>query len=112
VQTAFDNTFYFQVGPLVYALDIPANEKITKKYTVPGFYDYYHTPKNRDYVNMRLIKQKDYFGFSFERKDLKTGNPWSIPESVLMGKMKNRDDTVEVQLIPMGCTLLRRVTFR
>lgn len=110
-RTAFDNSVYFQRGALVYALNIPAEEKTLRDYPIPGFHDYLHTPSNQTFRDLRVVKQGEDGGFSFVEKGAVGENPWATPPVALRGKMKQGEEKTEVELVPMGSTILRRVTF-
>ena len=92
---------YFQRGPLVYALEIPHRRENIKRYEVEGFHDYYCHAMNDEF------------------RDLEWGGAdMSINDDVekglhLTGSLVDKETKEEkaVELIPMGETVLRRVTF-
>jgi DUF1680 family protein len=110
-RTAFDNSVYLQRGALVFALEIPAEEKKLRDYPIPDFHDYLYTPCNQDFRNLKIVKQGGNSGFSFVHKGHVGDNPWATPPVALHGTMKHGEGKMDVELIPMGCTILRRVTF-
>ena len=109
---AFDGSVSLSKGPLVYALDIPSVDKHTRTYNVPGFFDHSHTALSNEYLVARFPEENAAFSFTFTGIDGSMENPWAKPVVALKGKMLFGNDTKDVQLIPMGCTLLRRVTFK
>jgi uncharacterized protein len=112
MHTAFDQSRYLQKGSLVYALNIPSRAEIIRKYDVPGFYDYHHYPTDSTYKNVNFMPGSDPKNFSAEDINGSTDNPWARPVVALKGKMMKGQDQIDVELIPMGCTLLRKVTFK
>ena len=110
IEFAYDKSFYFQKGPIVYSLNIPDNVKITKKYTIAGFYDYHHTAINNKYKIVKLNPSAaDVTCIELQGSE---ENPWEKPLIALKVKMHDKDSLKEITLIPMGCTILRRVTFK
>ena len=89
---------YFTYGPLVLAHPIDAVEQITKTYPLKGFYDLQYTPVNLqvfDYLDSPIeCMNSDKIIFGTSLLNLKTGKP------------------EEIELIPMGRTILRQVTFK
>jgi hypothetical protein len=90
-----NNAVYFTHGPLVLARSIAATGEITKRYPLPGFYDYTYRPENLAVYNYR--------GGSIEH----SGD--ARFEAVLFDTAKQKE--VRVWLQPMGGTILRQVTF-
>ena len=91
-----NNDVYFTHGPLVLACPIDATAEITKRYPLPGFFDYRYRPNNLvvyEY-NDGLIEHSDNSRF----------------EATLYDPVEKRN--VRVWLKPMGKTILRQVTFR
>lgn len=92
---------YIQRGPIVYALEIPHREETIKTYSIKGFKDYYCHPKNEKYKNLSL--QKDQQNFQF--------HPGVNPKIEAKFKDQITQESKSLNLIPMGKTVLRRVTF-
>ncbi|MEO1261180.1 MAG: beta-L-arabinofuranosidase domain-containing protein [Bacteroidota bacterium] len=92
---------YFQKGPLVYALEIPHEEKNIKDYLLKDFHDYHCLAINDDHENLRLDKNALEFEFI-------SGGSQYLKGNVVNTKTNNNR---EVKLRPMGETVLRRVTF-
>jgi DUF1680 family protein len=90
-----NNDIYFTHGPLVLASPIDATPEITRKYPLPGFFDYRYRPNNLAiYV---------YKNGPIEHSDN------SRFEATLYDTAGRRN--VHVWLTPMGKTILRQVTF-
>lgn len=92
---ARNNETYFTHGPLVLALPIPSTPQITKRYPLPGFYDYYYRPDN-------LIIYS-YTGAPVEHSD---NSRFEVP---LYDTARHKE--VRLWLKPMSKTILRQVTF-
>jgi uncharacterized protein len=90
-----NNETYFTHGPLVLARPINATAEITKKYPLPGFFDYHYRPDNLVIYayNGGRIEHSDNARFQVALYD--TALRREIP----------------VWLKPMGGTILRQVTF-
>lgn len=110
-----NKSVYFQRGPLVYAYSIPHSEEKTEKaYDVGGFSDYHAIPENDRYHNVKLKKTADdNFGFEYVASSSPASYPWYVEDHYLKGKVTDAGTNEEkaVVLIPMGGTVLRRVTF-
>ncbi|HEV9035532.1 MAG TPA: beta-L-arabinofuranosidase domain-containing protein [Puia sp.] len=104
VKTANDRkgSTFFTYGPLVLAHPISAAGTITKRYPLPGFYDYQYRPDSLTlyhYGGEKISRSPDpYNGFGAIR--FKTS---------LYTDHASRKDSVS--LVPMGGTILRQVTF-
>ena len=105
---AFNDEYYFQRGPLVYALPIAHKEKVIKQYGLPRFKDYYALPTDDRFKSLTLTDSP----FEFKSSD-KKNFPWYGMDTYLQGSMLNTKTGKEetVKLIPLGSTVLRRVTF-
>ena len=92
---------YFQRGPLVYALDIPHRRENIKDYELEGFHDYHCLAESDHFKTLKVDKN----AMDFEFRD------GEYPH--LKGKLRNEktNELEEVELVPMGKTVLRRVTF-
>lgn len=93
---------YFTYGPLVLAHPISAVSTITKRYPLPGFYDYQYRPDSLmiyHYYGGTISRSRDpYHGFGDMRFKARLSTAGT-----------NRPDSVS--LVPMGGTILRQVTF-
>ncbi|HTR30810.1 MAG TPA: beta-L-arabinofuranosidase domain-containing protein [Puia sp.] len=94
-RTDRNNDFYFTHGPVVLARSIPATSQITRRYPLPGFYDYFYRPVNPGVYT--------YTGLPIEHSDN------SRFEVTLFDPGQRRE--VNVWLTPMQGTILRQVTF-
>ena len=97
IQTRQDRTgaVYFTDGPLVLAHPIASTGTITKRYPLPGFYDYSYRPDSLVRYTYRggAVIQSQQGGVSVSLYD----------------PVGNKE--VSVPLVPMGGTILRQVTF-
>ena len=99
-------------GPLLYALPIPEARTVQKEYGVEGLVDFSavaQKPVDDHWIDPGRMD----FVFSVTSQgganDLQ---PWEEPPVHLAGSLCGpRGDLVPVTLLPMGCTLLRRVSF-
>jgi DUF1680 family protein len=95
-------------GPLLYALPI-AHEEITgKSYGQPGFHDIYAKPAVELDAEWQLASDSDFEVVSAEDRI-----PGPFDNIALKGKLYNKaeDRAVDVELVPMGGTVLRQVSF-
>lgn len=105
---------YYEWGPLVFALPIEPVvtelEEIEKEGKKTGFFDF--AVKAADPSPWKTL---DDPGSRFAKIDLPDGdplNPWAQPTVALEGTLKSFEgQPVEVRLLPLGSTLLRRTTF-
>ncbi len=116
VQKASNGESYFQRGPLVYAYEIPSEKEVIKEYERNGFSDYYALPTDESYKNWALPSGSNErnSGFSFmDKKITDTSNPWLDTRFILEGEVIDvkTKKSQKVRLRPMGCTILRKVTF-
>ena len=114
--TANNSELAIQRGALVYALEIPQREEITKEYEVEGFTDYMVFATDDLYKNVQLNKspKDDSFGLKYsEDKNPINLNPWYKGDTYLIGEFYNTElnKLMQLKLVPMGGTILRRVTF-
>jgi DUF1680 family protein len=112
---AVNGEIAFQRGPLLYSLPIPHELKRIKSYPVIGFADYEFTPAGDDLWNLRLNKAQLQNGTSFIHEYTGTSDsfyPWDGTPSLLKGHLYDpQGKSREVKLVPMGTTILRRLTF-
>jgi DUF1680 family protein len=109
-KTMANGDVYWKRGPLVYALPIPSERKVSRTYTVEGFNDYEYTPKPDAFWDYAVDEESVVFRF---KKVAAKANPWIEPPLQLAGKLLNRKTNANepVTLVPMGASLLRRTTF-
>lgn len=89
---------YIQKGPLVYAYEIPHTEKTIKTFGFRDFRDYHCFPKNDTYKSLQFSNMTSFL----------------VSDDIsLRGKLYDvyQQKETEVNLVPMGKTILRRVTF-
>jgi len=109
-----NNETAIQRGALVYAFEISHREEIIKEYDVDGFKDYMVFSTNESYKNLELVASKNDTAFGFEYvKDENPTNSWYNGNTHLSGNIYNAElnKLIKVKLVPMGRTILRRVTF-
>jgi len=111
LKKAADGTFALSHGPLLYALDVPATADDYFAYEHEGFYDTDYLPAEGTKWNYtfthdakrrtKVVLNKDATAFPWESSPIKLEtimlSDWAVPE--------------KVELIPIGCTLLKRTTF-
>ncbi len=88
---------YFTYGGTVLALPIASVEIKTKTYPIKGFYDFSHTPQRLvvyEYIGEPVLQVEDKLQF----------------KTVLFNPISKQNEMVE--LIPMGKTILRQITFK
>ncbi len=107
-KTANNGEKYLQRGPLVFAYGIPHREEIIKSYSDERFRDYYCFPTNDDYKHLEFVEESD---FNFESQS--TPGTFYGHEIFMEGSMydNKQHKNVKVRLIPLGKTVLRKVTF-
>jgi DUF1680 family protein len=105
---------WLQRGPLVYALGIPSRSEDTRTYAGTGFTDYVVFPTEETFRTLAFeaAAPGQTFGFSFVPAPAGT-MPWSEATPRLSGGLVDRSTgaTKKVTLLPMGATVLRKVTF-
>lgn len=96
VHTFKEKETYFTYGALVYALPLASKEKISKNFAVPGFHDYVYAPI--DDVKYRLSNESDV----------------TLVDATIIGDFFNErtKKNEKRELLPMGKTILRQVTFQ
>ncbi|MCI4667120.1 MAG: glycoside hydrolase family 127 protein [Bacteroidia bacterium] len=92
---------YVQRGPLVYAMEIPHKRKNFKDYALKGFHDYYCLAENHNHEKLVLP------GANLKFQYINSGKPIIKGMAIDSGSGK----AVKIKLVPMGQTVLRRVTF-
>ena len=81
---------------------------IERTYALPGFCDLKYSPDNIE--NEKLKIDKD--GLTFVKRPFDKTRPW-LTTGVLRGQLENSTTTQmkEVELRPLGATILRQLTF-
>ena len=112
---AVNGELVLKKGPLIYALPVDEKKNPIKTYAPYGFADYNITALSDTLWSLHLNKNKASvsFGFKFhEETSQDVRYPWENAPVYLKGKLYSENQTEkEVHLVPMGSTVLRRVTF-
>jgi hypothetical protein len=108
-------------GPLVFSLPIPEKAEITARFPeaeaagLKGFYGYQYDPVDLTTAKRPLKLAAGKTGFGFRVLEDPAANPlfpWDRPPLKLRGELTGADGQPEqVELLPMGSTLLRRTCF-
>ena len=107
LQTANNEEQYLQRGPLVYAYEIPHEVKAVKAYGYKNFQDYYCLPTQKDFAEVSLPDPTQ-----FRWKTDKQAQTFHNSEIYLECSLPEAQAGKEIlKLVPMGKTILRRVTF-
>jgi uncharacterized protein len=101
IKKDLNNEYYFTYGALVLAHPIASTSTITKEYPLKGFYDFQYRPislvvyqsENND-VPKVVIENRNELQFS----------------TAMFNSLTRKNETI--QLVPMGKTILRQVTFK
>ncbi len=112
---AVNGEIAFQRGPLLYALPLPHEKKAIKSYPVKGFADYEFTPLKDDLWNLHLetdqIENSPRFVY-YNDAPCNRKYPWDGSSAYLKGNLYDtKGNKTDVRLVPMGTTILRRLTF-
>jgi hypothetical protein len=109
-----DGETFITRGPLIYAAAIADQKIVTKNYP-GGFADYDVLPKDgqaEQGYQLYLPAPFSPAGFAMERRKVNMDFPWDEPPLVLRGELLDgQGQRTAMALVPMGCTILRRVTF-
>ena len=118
-----NNEFVLKSGPLVFAADLGATpvkfDTFPSGHTIQELSDgklpiYGFTPQKPSLWNASLDGVTQAPAYGFKRVTVKTKNPdqpWADSPLVLQGEFNRMRAKQKVNLVPMGCTILRRVTF-
>ncbi len=95
-------------GPLLYALPIEHEEVAGTSYGQPGFHDIYAKPVDPEQPDWQLLADS---GFELSEADDRLPGPFD--SLVLRGELydSRTGKPTEVELVPMGGTVLRQVSF-
>lgn len=102
--------YYIQRGALVYALEIPHEEKRVKSYGKIGFYDYHCYPTLNEYEDLEMKKEMN---LQLNEMDAHTLEPWYHKDHYIKADFYNKKKGITSiqKLVPMGSTVLRKVSF-
>lgn len=99
--------YYLSYGPLLYALPLEDTSWVSKTHPVDTFKDLKY--KNTGTVDFALPAGAD---FAFHPGKVDPQNPWDTPLYLSGELLETGSNTLKkVRLVPMGKTVLRRVTF-
>ncbi len=90
--------YFFTYGPLVLAHPVAGRQVVTKEYVLPGFQD------------LQVTGDKIVFGFDPQNKVCRTDKDKLVFRADLINPLTQKSETVD--LVPMGGTILRQVTFK
>ncbi len=105
---ALNDEVYLQRGPIVYAFEIPHKVETIKTYSKVNYSDYYCFPTNEDFKDLRLASDSKFELKSASNSESFYDSEWNL-EGSLFNTSKNENQSVT--LVPLGKTVLRRVTF-
>jgi hypothetical protein len=109
-KTVENKGVYFKRGALVYALPFDHKIKTVKEYQNNGFHRYKITANNSAGWKFRL-NTNDEFKF-IPNVNGNMQHPWDKPVVKLEGTLRDKKNKKEsVELVPMGNTIFRRITF-
>jgi hypothetical protein len=110
-----------QRGPLLYALPIPSRSYVNKTYDIEGFADLSFVPEEGAEWEFTFVRkspnvspsQIESCGFVlFRNNEADLQYPWDKSPLELVGMMKKGGGGCQsVRLVPLGSTILRRLTF-
>lgn len=104
--TDFRDDFFVSHGPLVYALPIAAREQTVLEYKQKPFREIVYTSMEREKENLGIQEEEKKL-FRYMEKEEKD---WKKQE--LAGRFWNGKESIPLTMIPMGGTILRKVTFK
>ena len=100
---SFRETEYFiSHGPVLFALPLDGVEKEGRNYPLTGFCDLYYFPVTSNFSSPLSDSEEN---FSLNRGRFDPEHPWN--DSIFL-----EEHSSSIRLVPMGGTILRRVTFR
>jgi DUF1680 family protein len=112
IQT-FNNEIAIQRGAIVYAQSIPYQQKMVRDYKTGGFKDILALPVNTSVPSFKMIDLGKKNGTGFKYIPNEKTNPWYNGDihltATVFNTATNKAETID--LIPMGSTVLRKVTF-
>ena len=101
--------YYFSYGPLVYALPLEGDAEVVKEFDINDFKNlHYDEAASYDYA----VSLEDTSKFQYNHAGYNAEDIWETEVSI-SGKLWNNttESYEQVRLVPMGNTILRRVTF-
>ncbi|NET36571.1 MAG: hypothetical protein F6K19_31850 [Cyanothece sp. SIO1E1] len=107
IKSANNQEKYLQRGPLVYAFEIEHREESIKEYDYKNFQDYYCFPTEESLEGLSLPEAQ-----AFNWKTDLQAQSFHESEVYLECKLSNAEQEEKtLRLVPMGKTILRKVTF-
>lgn len=101
-----DGTIAIKRASLIYSLKIPAEMTITKQYVLDDFYD-------ADFKPLEHMEYTLLLGSEFKIVRKTSNNVWeNSPISIITTALNKHSVKVEIELIPIGCTILRNTCFK
>ncbi len=101
---------YLKRGALVYALPFDYNKKTVKEHQNSGFYRYNIKANNSKEWELKLNTNDKFKFTSVVNADMQ--HPWDKPVIKLKGTLRNKKNQKKsIELVPMGNTIFRRITF-
>ena len=104
--TDFRGECFVSHGPLVYALPIAAKEQTILEYEQKPFREMIYTSLEREKENLCIKEGEKRFFCYMEKEE----PDWKKQE--LIGRFWNGKENISLTMIPMGGTILRKVTFK
>lgn len=104
--TDFNKDYYISYGPLLYALPIESEELVVRNFPLAPFADKGYVPITRDTETLE-ISEMDLEKFYLET----SSEPQNFADLKIHGFFYEKEKQIEKEMIPMGETILRKVTF-
>ena len=95
-------------GPLAFALELEGEPMEIRNYPLNGFRDLYYQPTENDYSDHPQFLRADT---EVLKEEYKPANPWKSLSIKAWMYNPEKKDMAEVDLVPMGGTILRKVSF-
>ena len=105
-RTDFQHRTYLTCGPLLYCLELPAKEEVTKEMRVPGFTEKEYHPLNRTLEELAIARE-DWPEFKVVSD--KEAHRWG--ELRITGIFTDGQEKKQIDMVPMARTILRKITF-
>ncbi len=105
-RTDFQHRTYLTCGPLLYCLELPAKEEVTKEMWVPGFTEKEYHPLNRTLEELAIARE-DWPEFKVVSD--KAAHRWG--ELRITGIFTDGQEKKQIDMVPMARTILRKITF-
>ncbi len=105
----FQQKRFVSYGPLVFALQLDAEEIEVKRYALNNFRDLHYSLTQDEKRHYQMVPEPE---FQLIRSDINSDNPWGCLslETMLFDPISQTEQAVTLQ--PMGGTVLRKVSFQ